>query len=141
MTAREMVAGNVGSEVRSCAWVYHQSWPHDPSDLVFPARAFNEIGRSHYGNKWSDSDWKDVAAERNWELEWDDEHEPELTDADEKCAQVIAFNASGRLNASNNNRSKQKNICRFASCYLLPELEGRYFGLFDGRRAHGAGRR
>jgi hypothetical protein len=53
----------------------------------------------------------------------------------------LAYNTSGRVNASNNNRSNQKSICRFASCYLSPELEGRYFGLFDGRRAHGAGRR
>jgi hypothetical protein len=65
-------------------WDYPQSWPHDPPGHVFLARTFNEVGRSHYGQRWRDSDWDDAAAERSWENDWDDEHEPKLDDDNEK---------------------------------------------------------
>ena len=35
-------------------WSHPESWPHDPPNYVFPARAFQEIGRARYGDQWTD---------------------------------------------------------------------------------------
>jgi hypothetical protein len=78
-------------------WDFPEKWPHDPPDFVFLARAFNDIGRSCYKGKWKDSDWNGPAAERRWEEEWDEEHEPELTDEDRKWLDYKRFSARAKV--------------------------------------------
>jgi len=78
-------------------WDFPEKWPHDPPDFVFLARAFNGIGRSCYKGKWKDSDWNGPAAERRWEEDWDEEHEPELTDEDRKWLDYQRFSARAKV--------------------------------------------
>jgi hypothetical protein len=35
-------------------WRHPEKWPHDPLNYIFLARAFQEIGRTRYGDEWTD---------------------------------------------------------------------------------------
>ena len=58
-------------------WGHPERWPHDPPNYVFLARAFQEMGRTRYGEQWTDSCIEpeeppedcDDAAEEQYELD------------------------------------------------------------------------
>ena len=37
-------------------WRMPSEWPHDPPGYVFLARAFGEIGKAKFGDKWSEKE-------------------------------------------------------------------------------------